>query len=287
MINVPMTAGGPDMDVVEKLVAADGGIKGMWCVPKYSNPSGTVYSRETVRRLAAMKTAAPDFRLMWDDAYRFHHLSDEKVVVPNILDACEKAGHPDRAFVFASTSKITFAGAGLAALAASPANFHWWQKHVSVRSIGPDKVNQLRHVRFLKDKAHVEALMEAHRKLLQPKFDAVLEHFAEYLGNTRRGELDASEGWLFHRSGYAARPCQAHRGAGARSGHYADARRRRFPVRQRPERQPYPYCAELSVADRDYAGGEGDCYLPATGDCLLNCFLLRRANCGIIAQLKL
>jgi DNA-binding transcriptional MocR family regulator len=182
MINVPMTAGGPDMDVVEKLVAADAGIKGMWCVPKYSNPSGTVYSRETVRRLAAMKTAAPDFRLMWDDAYRFHHLSDEKVVVPSILDACEKAGHPDRAFVFASTSKITFAGAGLAALAASPANFHWWQRHVSVRSIGPDKVNQLRHVRFLKDKAHVEALMEAHRKLLKPKFDAVLEQFAEYLG---------------------------------------------------------------------------------------------------------
>jgi DNA-binding transcriptional MocR family regulator len=184
MINIPMTSNGPDMDVVEKLVAEDANIKGMWCVPKYSNPSGTVYSDETVRRLAAMKTAAPDFRLMWDDAYRFHHLSDEKIVVANILDACEKAGHADRAIVFASTSKITFAGAGMAALAASPANFHWWQKHASVRSIGPDKVNQLRHVHFLKDKAHVESLMEAHRQLLKPKFDAVLAQFAEHLGKT-------------------------------------------------------------------------------------------------------
>jgi DNA-binding transcriptional MocR family regulator len=183
MINVPMTADGPDMDLVEKLVAEDAGIKGMWCVPKYSNPSGTVYSDETVRRLAAMKTAAPDFRLMWDDAYRFHHLSEEKIAVLNVLEACEKAGHADRAIVFASTSKITLAGSGMAALAASPANFHWWQKHASVRSIGPDKVNQLRHVRFLKDKAHVETLMEAHRQLLKPKFDVVLTQFAEHLGN--------------------------------------------------------------------------------------------------------
>jgi DNA-binding transcriptional MocR family regulator len=182
MINVPMTAEGPDMDLVEKLVANDASIKGMWCVPKYSNPSGTVYAGQTVRRLAAMKTAATDFRLLWDDAYRFHHLGDDKIAIPNILELCEKAGHPDRAFVFASTSKVTFAGAGMAALAASPANFHWWQKHVSIRSIGPDKVNQLRHVRYLKDKAHLESLMEAHRQLLKPKFDAVLAQFAEHLG---------------------------------------------------------------------------------------------------------
>jgi DNA-binding transcriptional MocR family regulator len=182
MINVPMTAEGPDMDLVEKLVANDASIKGMWCVPKYSNPSGTVYADQTVRRLAAMKTAASDFRVLWDDAYRFHHLSDNKVAIPNILELCEKAGNPDRAFVFASTSKVTFAGAGMAALAASPANFHWWQKHVSIRSIGPDKVNQLRHVRYLKDKVHLETLMEAHRQLLKPKFDAVLAQFAEHLG---------------------------------------------------------------------------------------------------------
>ncbi len=196
MINVPMNARGPDMDLIEKLVAADASIKGMWCVPKYSNPSGAVYSDETVRRLAAMTTAAPDFRLLWDDAYRFHHLGEEKIVVPNILDACEKAGHPDRAFVFASTSKITFAGSGIAALAASPANFHWWQRHVSIRSIGPDKVNQLRHVHFLKDKAHVEALMEAHRHLLKPKFDAVLAQFAENLRNVK------GVNWTHPRGGY-------------------------------------------------------------------------------------
>jgi DNA-binding transcriptional MocR family regulator len=196
MINVPMNARGPDMDLVEKLVAADASIKGMWCVPKYSNPSGAVYSDETVRRLAAMTTAAADFRLLWDDAYRFHHLGEEKIAVPNILDACEQAGHPDRAIVFASTSKITFAGSGLAALAASPANFHWWQRHVSVRSIGPDKVNQLRHVHFLKDKAHVEALMEAHRQLLKPKFDAVLAQFAEHLRNVK------GVNWTHPKGGY-------------------------------------------------------------------------------------
>jgi DNA-binding transcriptional MocR family regulator len=183
MINVPMSEHGPDMDFVESQVVLDAGIKGIWCVPKYSNPGGTVYSDETVARLAAMTTAATDFRLLWDDAYRFHHLSEDKITVPNILDACAKAGHVDRVFVFASTSKITFAGSGLAALASSPANVHWWQSHVSVRSIGPDKINQLRHVRYLKDKAHVEHLMEAHRQLLKPKFDAVDAQFQRYLGN--------------------------------------------------------------------------------------------------------
>ena len=196
MINIPMTEDGPDMDLVEKLVAADASIKGMWCVPKYSNPGGSVYADSTVARLAAMPTAAPDFRLLWDDAYRFHHLGDEKVAVANILEACSKAGHPDRAIVFASTSKITFSGSGLAALASSSANVHWWQSHVSVRSIGPDKVNQLRHVRFLKDKANVERLMEAHRQLLKPKFDAVLAQFEHYLGDI------AGVSWTRPRGGY-------------------------------------------------------------------------------------
>jgi DNA-binding transcriptional MocR family regulator len=183
MINVPMTEGGPDMEVVEKLVAADPSIKGMWCVPKYSNPGGVVYSDEVVRRLAAMPTAAPDFRLMWDDAYRFHHLGEEHIGVASILDACVQAGHPDRAIVFASTSKVSWAGSGLAALAASPANIAWWTKHAGIRSIGPDKVNQLRHVRLLKNKATVEALMERHRALLKPKFDIVLAQFDAYLGH--------------------------------------------------------------------------------------------------------
>ncbi len=182
MINIPMTENGLDMDLVEKLVAEDASIKGMWCVPKYSNPGGVVYSDEVVARLAVMKTAAPDFRLMWDDAYRFHHLSDKKLVVANILEACAKAGNPDRAIVFASSSKISWAGSGVAALAASPANIAWWTKHAGIRSIGPDKINQLRHVRLLKDVATVEALMEEHRALLQPKFDAVLAQFEQHLG---------------------------------------------------------------------------------------------------------
>jgi DNA-binding transcriptional MocR family regulator len=130
-----------------------------------------------------MPTAAPDFRLMWDDAYRFHHLGEEHIGVASILDACVQAGRPDRAIVFASTSKVSWAGSGLAALAASPANIAWWTKHAGIRSIGPDKVNQLRHVRLLKNKATVEALMERHRALLKPKFDIVLAQFDAYLGH--------------------------------------------------------------------------------------------------------
>ena len=183
MINVPLNDDGPDMDVVEQLVAQDASIKGMWCVPKYSNPSGAVYSDETVRRLAAMPAAAPDFRLMWDDAYRFHHLTSEQVEVAGIIDRCAKAGNPDRAIVFASTSKVSWAGSGIAALASSPANIAWWTKQAGIRSIGPDKINQLRHVRYLKDAATVEALMASHRDLLKPKFDAVLAQFKELLGN--------------------------------------------------------------------------------------------------------
>lgn len=196
MINVPMNDDGPDLDLVEKLVAHDAGIKGMWCVPKYSNPGGTVFADQVVRRLAAMPAAAPDFRLLWDDAYRFHHLSGEKIGVANMLDACAQAGNPDRAIVFASTSKITHAGSGMAALAASPANIAWWQKHASIRSIGPDKVNQLRHVRFLRDRTNVEALMERHRQLLKPKFDAVLAQFDAYLGDA------AGVSWTKPQGGY-------------------------------------------------------------------------------------
>jgi DNA-binding transcriptional MocR family regulator len=183
MINVPMNADGPDMDLVEKLVAEDASIKGMWIVPKYSNPGGVVYSDQVVQRLAAMKTAAPDFRLLWDDAYRFHHLGEKNLAVANILAACETAGNPDRAIVFASSSKISWAGSGVAALAASPANIAWWTKLSGIRSIGPDKINQLRHVRFLKDLPTVEALMEQHRQLLKPKFDAVLAQFQAHLGD--------------------------------------------------------------------------------------------------------
>ena len=183
MINIPLGDAGPDMDLVERLVAEDASIKGMWCVPKYSNPTGAVYSNEVVRRLAAMKTAAPDFRLMWDDAYRFHHLTEENVEIAEVIAECAKAGNPDRAIVFASTSKVSWAGSGIAALASSPANIAWWTKHAGIRSIGPDKINQLRHVAYLKDSATVAELMARHRALLRPKFDAVLAQFALHLGS--------------------------------------------------------------------------------------------------------
>jgi DNA-binding transcriptional MocR family regulator len=183
MIPVALTGQGPDMDEVERL-AADPTVKGMWCVPKYANPTGEIYSDETVRRLAAMKTGAADFRLFWDNAYAVHHLTEERYEIANILDACAEAGHPDRAFVFASTSKITFAGAGLALFAASPANVKWYLASAGKRTIGPDKLNQIRHVRFLKDDAGLTGHMDRHRALLAPKFAAVLQALESRLGGT-------------------------------------------------------------------------------------------------------
>lgn len=197
MIAVPMNERGPDLDTIAKLTATDSTVKGMWCVPKYSNPGGVVYGDDSVRALAELKVAAPDFILMWDDAYRLHHLTDRKRAVANVIAACAKAGNPDRAFVFASTSKITFAGAGVGALASSPANVAWWQKHVSIRTIGPDKVNQLRHVRYLKDVATIEALMDQHRKLLKPKFDAVERELAAQLSGVPGVRWTHPEGGYF------------------------------------------------------------------------------------------
>jgi DNA-binding transcriptional MocR family regulator len=173
-----MTGQGPDMDAVEAIVA-DPSVKGMWCVPKYSNPSGDVYAAETVRRLAAMATAAPDFRLFWDNAYAVHHLTERRHGIENILEACALAGHPDRPFIFASTSKITLAGAGLAFFGSSPANVKWYLARLFKRTIGSDKLNQLRHVRFLKNAAGLMHHMDQHRALIAPKFAAVqaaLEH---------------------------------------------------------------------------------------------------------------
>lgn len=183
LVIVPMTGHGPDMDVVEKLVA-DPTVKGIWIVPKYNNPTGESVSAENVARLAAMKTAAPDFRIMWDDAYMVHHLGATHDEVPNILDACQSAGHPNRVLMFASTSKITHAGAGISAMAANETNIAWTKKHMSKQTIGPDKVNQLRHARFLKDKAGVDAHMKLHAAILAPKFAAVLRVLEEELGGT-------------------------------------------------------------------------------------------------------
>jgi DNA-binding transcriptional MocR family regulator len=172
LIPVPLTGEGPDMDEVECL-AADPSVKAIWCVPQYSNPSGETYSAETVERLARMKTGATDFRILWDNAYVLHHLSDERPHLRDILEASAEAGHPDRPIVFASTSKVTLAGAGLAFLAGSPANVRWYLDSAGKRTIGPDKLNQLRHVRFLKDLQGIHAHMEKHRALIAPKFAAV------------------------------------------------------------------------------------------------------------------
>ena len=181
MINVPMTPDGPDMDMVEKLAAEDPSIKGIWCVPQYSNPDGYTYSDETVRRFAAMKTAAPDFKIFWDEAYIVHHLTDEIIETPVLLEESEKYGSEDRVFMFTSTSKITFPGAGVSALACSDNMMKYVCKRFEVMIISYDKMNQLRHVRFLKNKAGVLAHMLKHRRRLVPCFDAVKTTFAQKL----------------------------------------------------------------------------------------------------------
>ena len=174
MINVPMTPEGPDMDMVEKLVSEDPAIKGIWCVPKYSNPDGIVYSAETVRRIAALKPAAPDFLLMWDNAYCVHEFEGPFVPFDDILTLCREAGNPDMVFEYASTSKITLPGAGISVMAASTANLAYMEKLMDIQMISYDKVNQLRHVLFLQDKAHTLALMQKHAAILRPKFRCVL-----------------------------------------------------------------------------------------------------------------
>jgi len=181
MIPVRLNEDGPDVDEVESLVVKDSSIKAIWCVPKYSNPTGAVYSDAVIERLAAMKTAAPDFRLFWDNAYAVHDLTDERIEIGNILNACVRHQHANRPFVFASTSKITLAGAGLALFAGSPDNIKWMLARLTPRTIGPDKLNQLRHVRFLKNHAGILAMMEKHRALIAPKFQKVLEIFDQKL----------------------------------------------------------------------------------------------------------
>lgn len=174
MINIPMTADGPDMDLVEKYVTTDPTVKGIWCVPKYSNPQGVVYSDETVERFAKLKPAADDFRIFWDNAYTVHHLYDDKQAeIPNILELCEKEGNPDMVFEFCSTSKVTFPGAGLAGICTSEKNREDIKKRLTIQTIGHDKINQLRHARFFKDVDGIKAHMAKHAALIRPKFELV------------------------------------------------------------------------------------------------------------------
>ncbi|MCM1284134.1 MAG: aminotransferase class I/II-fold pyridoxal phosphate-dependent enzyme [Muribaculaceae bacterium] len=197
MINIPMTESGPDMDLVEQYVNNDSSVKGIWCVPKYSNPQGIVYSDETVRRFAALKPAAEDFRIFWDNAYMVHHLyEDEQAEILNILEECEKAGNPDIVFQFCSTSKITFPGSGIAALSASAANIADIKKKLGIQTIGHDKINQLRHVAYFKDMDGVRAHMRRHADIMRPKFEVLDAILAEELG--ARGIA----GWITPRGGY-------------------------------------------------------------------------------------
>jgi len=193
---VNMTDDGPDMDQVEALVAEDASIKGIWCVPKYSNPTGITYSDEVVDRLASMKTAADDFRIMWDNAYAEHHFSGELDTVKEILAACATAGNPDRAYVFASTSKMSFAGSGVSAFASSPDNVVYAKKIIGAQSIGPDKVNQLRHLTLFPDLATLRQHMHKHAALLGPKFERVQQVLNEELA-----EADIAR-WTKPRGGY-------------------------------------------------------------------------------------
>lgn len=197
MVTVPLTGRGPDMDVVERLVASDASIKGIWCVPKYSNPTGEVYSRETAERLATMPTAAPDFRIFWDNAYGVHHLTATRHDIADILALCETHGHPDRVFVFGSTSKMTFAGAGVAMVASSSANVTWLLQQMERRTIGADKLNQLRHVRYLRDGAGIRSLMEEHAAILRPKFQEVQGVFERLLAGTGVATWTKPEGGYF------------------------------------------------------------------------------------------
>jgi DNA-binding transcriptional MocR family regulator len=197
MINVPMTPEGPDMDMVEKLVSEDEAIKGIWCVPKYSNPQGITYSDETVRRFARLKPVAKDFRIYWDNAYGIHHLyEDDQDYLIEILAECEKAGNPDMVYKFCSTSKISFPGSGVAAIAASKANLVEIKKQLTVQTIGHDKLNQLRHVRFYKDLAGMEEHMKKHAAIMRPKFEAVLDILDKELSGREIGS------WIKPKGGY-------------------------------------------------------------------------------------
>lgn len=197
MIPIPMNSDGPDMDMVEKLVSEDESIKGIWCVPKYSNPTGITYSDEVVKRFAALKPAAKDFRIMWDNAYAIHDVTDTPDELLNIMDECKKNGNEDLPILFCSTSKITFSGAGVAALAASPHNMDILMKRLKYATIGYDKLNMLRHIRFFKNYDGIINHMQKHKALLAPKFKVVIEKLNSELKDAEIAEWTNPNGGYF------------------------------------------------------------------------------------------
>lgn len=197
MINIPMKNDGPDMDMIEKLVSEDESIKGVWCVPMYGNPTGITFSDQVVKRFAAMKTKADDFRIFWDNAYCIHHLNDTPDKLLDLLEECKKAGNPNRAIEFASTSKVTFAGAGVAMMASSKENAEYIRSHMTVQTIGPDKINQLRHVKFFGSFEGIKEHMKKHQAMLAPKFAAVLDGLEKEIAPLGIGSWTKPNGGYF------------------------------------------------------------------------------------------
>lgn len=271
MIPVPMLEEGPDVDLIEELVAGDPAIKGMWCVPVFSNPTGTTYSWENVRRLVQMRTAATDFRLFWDNAYVVHTLTHDFVKQVDVLGLAAKAGNPNRPYVFASTSKITFAGAGVSFFGGSLGNIAWYLQHAGKKSIGPDKVNQLRHLRFFGDADGVRLQMQKHQELLAPKFALVGQILEDRLGESKIASWTDPKGGYFVSldvwPGTARRTIALAKDAGIAVTEAGAA----FPYRKDPEDKNVRIAPSFPpVADLDAAvDGLATCALLAATESLL------------------
>lgn len=259
MINIPTDENGPDMDMIERLVAEDDSIKGIWCVPMYANPTGVTYSDETVRRFAQMKTAAKDFRIFWDNAYCIHHLNDTPDKLLNLLDEAKKAGNEDRVLMYGSTSKVTYPGAGVAVFGASESNIAYIRSLMTVQSIGPDKINQLRHVKFFKDFDGITEHMKKHAALIEPRFRAVLDELDKEIAPLGIASWTKPNGGYFisfdAMKGCAKRICQLCKEAGViLTGAGAT-----FPCGNDPDDSniriapTYPPIEELELAARIFA----------------------------------